>query len=165
MCARCCSTHSCAYTVVCSLKNNINNTHKLTLLDVHYLTYQKTTSKACTRAHTYAGEQVSEREREKWKASKNEMNKGRWEEHSERAQQHTWKCSKTEVPTAKLCLTKRAPHTLFRHSQTITQQSRLCVCTELSFFCSDFVSFHRSLFLRFSVSCRRVKESKSSFKA
>lgn len=27
-------------------KNNINNTHKLTLLDVHYLTYQKTTSKA-----------------------------------------------------------------------------------------------------------------------
>lgn len=50
----------------CIEKNNINNTHKLTLLDVHYLTYQKTTSKALARdTHT---------QREKKMKSKNEMN-------------------------------------------------------------------------------------------
>lgn len=52
----------------CIEKNNINNTHKLTLLDVHYLTYQKTTSKALAR-DTYRA-----RGRERKMKSKNEMN-------------------------------------------------------------------------------------------
>lgn len=99
-----------------ALKNIVNNTHKLTLLDVHYLTYQKTTSKELE--HTRASE------KNRIKTSKMcRLNEKRTHTHK-----HTLIdlkiAAKIEVPTAKPCLTKPEKKIMIKRWRTMGRRNK-----------------------------------------